>query len=587
MPPAIAAVGAVAGAAISSGTILGSAILANVIGALVTIGTGLISSVLTGNSSSRAQRDSRSRAFDPHPNFRFAFGEFPQEGSVVFHHSVGQAYYLVILLNSLPSEAVTRIEINDGVHLEFADMTALTDFASDHNPTIAVYADQAGTKDAAVNVHIGLGDQTAPPARWLSEIGPGGTFAADIISATDAWQGHTVAFIRFIHGGEEKAARRWAQGKPPPMRFFGQWSKIYDPRLDSTSGVTGASGSHLPDDPSTWTYSENAALCALTLVRHRYGLGFSDERIPIQQWADAADACEGGPEVSVQNTIVSNVNGGISDAAGVSAGITYSGFSPTDIVTASLVPGIGEGAWSPWGVPALSGPQTGALTRFSIAPDGDPGQAVEVGGLAPRDGYANAAADFVPGAVSGGSSFVVYIVDTPVSDNTGSFGVALSTGGGGFRCDGLVVIEEREISLLDPVLACFAGQLDTTDGLLGMRAGVWTAPTITLTEPVGDELEIIGARDEGYDLVRPKYISREREYEETDGTGYAIRDGFRERPLQLGLVREPVQAERLAKIAALTGSPRRSITGTWDGREAQRRIGERVNFSLAGFPRAA
>ncbi|MEL6220250.1 MAG: hypothetical protein AAFR79_17605, partial [Pseudomonadota bacterium] len=124
-------------------------------------------------------------------------------------------------------------------------------------------------------------------------------------------------------------------------------------------------------------------------------------------------------------------------------------------------------------------------------------------------------------------------------------------------------------------------------GLLGVRAGVWTAPTITLTEPVGDELEIIGARDEGYDRVRPKYISREREYEETDGTGYAIRDGFRERPLQLGLVREPVQAERLAKIAALTGSPRRSITGTWDGREAQRRIGERVNFSLAGFPRVA
>ncbi|MEO1602245.1 MAG: hypothetical protein AAFU49_17615, partial [Pseudomonadota bacterium] len=309
MPPAIAAVGAVAGAAISSGTILGSAILANVIGALVTIGTGLISSVLTGNSSSRAQRDSRSRAFDPHPNFRFAFGEFPQEGSVVFHHSVGQAYYLAILLNSLPSEAVTRIEINDGVHLEFADITQLTDFASDHNPTIAVYADQAGTKDAAVNVHIGLGDQTAPPDRWLSEIGPGGAFSDGTIAATDAWQGHTVAFIRFIRGGEEKAARRWAQGKPPPMRFFGQWSKIYDPRLDSTSGVTGASGSHLPDDPSTWTYSENAALCALTLVRHRYALGFSDERIPIQQWADAADACEGGPEVSVQNTIVSNVNG--------------------------------------------------------------------------------------------------------------------------------------------------------------------------------------------------------------------------------------------------------------------------------------
>ncbi|MEO0623829.1 MAG: hypothetical protein AAF183_16615 [Pseudomonadota bacterium] len=587
---AIPVVAAAAGSAITANaaalslTALTASILATALNVVAGVATFLLQS---RGSSSRAQRDSRSRAFDPHPNFRFAFGEFPQEGSVVFHHSVGQAYYLVVLLNSLPSEAVTRIEINDGVHLEFADMTALTDFSSDHNPTIAVYADQAGTRDAAVNVHIGLGDQTAPPERWLSEIGPGGQFSDGTIAATDAWQGHTVAFIRFIHGGEEKAARRWAQGKPPPMRFFGQWSKVYDPRLDSSSGVTGASGSHLPDDPSTWAYSENAALCALTLVRHRYALGFSDERIPIQQWADAADACEGGPEVVVQNTIVSNVNGGVSDAAGVSAGITYSGFSPTDIVTASLVPGIGEGAWSPWGAPALSGPQTGALTRFSIAPDGNPGQAVEVGGLAPRDGYANAAADFVPGAVSGGSSYVVYIVDTPVSDNTGSFGVALSTGGGGFRCDGLVVIEEREISLLDPVLACFAGQLDTTDGLLGVRAGVWTAPTITLTEPVGDELEIIGARDEGYDRVRPKYISREREYEETDGTGYAIRDGFRERPLQLGLVREPVQAERLAKIAALTGSPRRSITGTWDGREAQRRIGERVNFSLVGFPRAA
>ncbi|MEO0624072.1 MAG: hypothetical protein AAF183_17870 [Pseudomonadota bacterium] len=588
MPPAIAAVGAVAGAAISGGALGALSGLAGIIGSLVTVGTSLVASLLTNNGSSRAQRDSRSRAFDPHPNFRFAFGEFPQEGSVVFHHSVGQAYYLVILLNSLPSEAITRIEINDGVHLEFADMTALTDFASDHNPTIAVYADQAGTKDAAVNVHIGLGDQTAPPDRWLSEIGPGGTFAAGTISATDTWQGHTVAFIRFIHGGEEKAARRWAQGKPPPMRFFGQWSKVYDPRLDSTSGVTGASGSQLPDDSSTWSYSENAALCALTLVRHRYALGFSDERIPIQQWADAADACDPS-ETTATVTVDPAVHGGSSVAAGIAAGVTVGGFDVDDFVSIRLVEGQPFGGIAVTGTPTPLDPpnQTGTGNGIWVAGDGDAASVQIIGSPGyVYDGYAAAAEAFPGGAVTGATDYTFFIVDTPLSDNTGEMQLAL-TAYRGFRCDGLVVIEEREISLLDPVLACFAGQLDTTDGLLGVRAGVWTAPTITLTEPVGDELEIIGARDEGYDRVRPKYISRDRAYEETDGTGYAIRDGFRERPLQLGLVREPVQAERLAKIAALTGSPRRSITGTWDGREAQRRIGERVNFSLAGFPRAA
>lgn len=153
-------------------------------------------------------------------------------------------------------------------------------------------------------------------------------------------------------------------------------------------------------------------------------------------------------------------------------------------------------------------------------------------------------------------------------------------------CNGLVLIRERELDLLTPVLDCMAGHLDTADGLLGVRAGVWHAPTETLTQPLDDELELIGAEDAGFDTVRAKFIWPGAEWEETDGPGYALRAGNRVHPLHLPLVAAHEQAAKLEKIFALRAEPNRRVNATWDGRELNRRIGERLSFSLSEVARA-
>lgn len=457
MPQLIPVAGAALGGAVT--TALGGTLFANLVGGFVTLGFNLLGGSLADRPAQ--QKDQRTRDFDPFPPFRFAFGNFGQEGTVIFHHAKGQFYYLTLLLNSVPSKfrGISKIEINDGIELVVEGLTGPATFfgrAMDaYDMTKGAEASGPVPFDASASGNfvtaqfwIGDGTQTAPPSRWLAEI-------PEVISVTDTWEGLTVVHVRLDYGGSTEAAQRWTNGRPPPLKFFGDWSLVYDPRLDGTSGVAGASGSQDRDDPTTWAYSANAALCALRLVRDAKALGFEDETILIQQWADAADDCD---------------------------------------------------------------------------------------------------------------------VDLP------NFGK--------YECSGLVTIGQRELSLLDPVLACMAGSLDTTDGFLGVRAGSWHAPSITLSEPVGDTVEVRGARDAGFDLVRAKFLGEHNAEEPSDGQGYSLRAGNREHPLQLPLVKAAAQAARLEKVVALRAEPNRVIVARWDGREALRRVGERVNFSLPGFTRA-
>ncbi len=95
-----------------------------IVGSLVAGAIGFLGNLLFAPKlPSSQQRKDRTRQFDPHPPFRFAFGEFPLEGAVVFHHveEDTERYFLTYLLNSIPSEVITKIEINDGLELSFAD----------------------------------------------------------------------------------------------------------------------------------------------------------------------------------------------------------------------------------------------------------------------------------------------------------------------------------------------------------------------------------------------------------------------------------------------------------------------------------
>jgi len=95
----------------------------------------------------------------------------------------------------------------------------------------------------------------------------------------------------------DKEGERFASGQP---QFGAVWQgvMVYDPRLDST--YPGGSGSCRIDDESTWVYSENPALHALTYAYGRYqngkkvfGVDLGDAAIDVAgavAWANLCDA---------------------------------------------------------------------------------------------------------------------------------------------------------------------------------------------------------------------------------------------------------------------------------------------------------
>lgn len=68
----------------------------------------------------------------------------------------------------------------------------------------------------------------------------------------------------------DKDGKRFASGLPL-IGAYGQWVKVYDPRLDDSQ--PGGSGSHVLGDESTYTWSENPALHAAMYAYGRYQNG--------------------------------------------------------------------------------------------------------------------------------------------------------------------------------------------------------------------------------------------------------------------------------------------------------------------------
>jgi hypothetical protein len=94
----------------------------------------------------------------------------------------------------------------------------------------------------------------------------------------------------------DKKGKKFASGLPL-TGAYGQWNRVYDPRLDST--FPGGSGSHRIDDETTWEWSENPALHAGTYAYGRYaegvkvmGIGLPVEGIDFAVIAAWANVCE-------------------------------------------------------------------------------------------------------------------------------------------------------------------------------------------------------------------------------------------------------------------------------------------------------
>lgn len=123
---------------------------------------------------------------------------------------------------------------------------------------------------------------------------PPNTPQVGILGATDYARGVATVLVRLRRNLMNEAQFQMAFGGrfPSPVTFELYGLRVYDPRLDSTAG---GSGSQRVADPTTWTWSDNPALCAATHSIMTYADGGEGLLASDINWfsvAAAANVCD-------------------------------------------------------------------------------------------------------------------------------------------------------------------------------------------------------------------------------------------------------------------------------------------------------
>lgn len=136
-----------------------------------------------------------------------------------------------------------------------------------------------------INIQYRLGTDTQTHYTELAAV------VADWTSAHDGLgMAHALVTLNAIK--PEKFAKVYPRGEPN-YRQIQKAAKVYDPREVA----------HDPDDPTTWEWSENAALCILDYLTHEDGLGLARTFFADADWEDAADDCDDAITLKAGGTI--------------------------------------------------------------------------------------------------------------------------------------------------------------------------------------------------------------------------------------------------------------------------------------------
>ena len=122
----------------------------------------------------------------------------------------------------------------------------------------------------------------------------GGDLAAEYpgnMRATDHYRGIALAVVDFIYDQDVFTAG------PPQISAQISGAVVYDPRLDTTAG---GSGAHREDDPDTWEFSENPALLARFYALHANGLGLTAADLRLADTVADADVCDVATEFTLR-----------------------------------------------------------------------------------------------------------------------------------------------------------------------------------------------------------------------------------------------------------------------------------------------
>lgn len=238
--------------------------------------------------SSMAGRAHRSAALNTHRVMvrstvgprEIVYGEVRKSGSVVFYGASGnenQYIWYVVAVAGHQCEAITDVWFDNQIIAD-ADINATT-------------GEVTGGKYAGGKVYI-----------WKKLGTSAQTVHAELDAAFSVWTtSHKLKGIAYAVIRLERDEDLFAQGAPNSFFFKVKGKRVYDPRLDSTNG---GSGAHRLTDATTWAWSDCSALCAADYMTggslwfdtatpdNRLGVRVPTSRIDWPDLADSANECD-------------------------------------------------------------------------------------------------------------------------------------------------------------------------------------------------------------------------------------------------------------------------------------------------------
>jgi len=180
-------------------------------------------------------------------------------------------------------DRIGRIWMDETV-IETSSITATTTPDS-LGQTMQVYSVTGGQFAGAVILYFRRGTAAQGADPYLANIGIGQT--------TDYARGIAVSHVRLYRNVNDDAAFQKAFSGHIPnitVELYGQ--RCYDPRLDSTAG---GAGTQRANDPTTWTWSDNSAICSATYMimsADDGGMGIAPSQVNWFSVAAAANVCD-------------------------------------------------------------------------------------------------------------------------------------------------------------------------------------------------------------------------------------------------------------------------------------------------------
>lgn len=205
------------------------------------------------------------------PSERFVYGRARAPATPWAAVEPQRTLYAAYLLNSRPSEGNFTVFM-DNREVEISG--DIYDFATGASATNAPF-------NGLLKMWIGRGDQDGPPAQIMAEIGDPTSADPERFWPTDELRDLTVLWLRADRGNARTVGERWPRW-PPEVHVHGDWSKVWDMRDPAQD----------PDDPDTWAWSDNQALCLLDALRRNPVREWPLRQIDLGLFQDAADLAD-------------------------------------------------------------------------------------------------------------------------------------------------------------------------------------------------------------------------------------------------------------------------------------------------------